>query len=213
MTKEDTFLSDAVCSTILPSVIGLVVVIFVYRNGRRTFAPERLFAWFYSNYIVKNVVEMLAPQKQILFSKLSEQKSHSPQLRKENSIRILEIGPGPGTNFEFFPKNCKLVCYDPNSYFKTALFQRLKQFPDVHLERLVNSGAESLVDTEDESVDAVVSAFVLCSVQNLDAVFKEINRVLAPVRNNTKHEFIHYYAWFRSTWQKFRQKIFCSRKF
>lgn len=50
--------------------------------------------------------------KRLHFESMKEHKSADPQLMKKGILRVLEIGPGPGFNFEFYPKNCQLTVVD-----------------------------------------------------------------------------------------------------
>lgn len=50
----------------------------------------------------------------------------------------------------------------------------------VGLDIEIKSGTAEQLDAEDNSIDAVVSTLVLCSVENLSTVLQEILRVLKP---------------------------------
>lgn len=60
------------------------------------------------------------------------------------------------------------------------------QMPTRRLKKFVQSGAESMDEIEDNSVDAVVSSHVLCSVGGANKVLREIHRVLKPVSLNAR---------------------------
>jgi SAM-dependent methyltransferase len=118
--------------------------------------------------------------KRKLFEHLRTISSSIPEIRKRKGLRLLEIGAGTGANFEFYPPNTSLVVVDPNPFFKPFLLENLQKFPNVGLERCVVSGAEDMKDIPDNSVDVVVSTLVLCSVPDVQKVYKEICRVLVP---------------------------------
>lgn len=92
--------------------------------------------------------------------------------------RVLEIGPGGGVNFEFYPASVvEWIGIEPNPY----THERLRTVAAGHgiTARLLGGGAES-IPLPDGSVDAVVSTLVLCSVADQHAVLEEIRRVLRP---------------------------------
>jgi ubiquinone/menaquinone biosynthesis C-methylase UbiE len=88
-----------------------------------------------------------------------------------------------GANLKYYPKGAHLVMVEPNEYYKPLLKNNLNKHPSLHLERLVQCSAENMKMVPDESVDAVVSTIVLCSIDNIPAVLTEIKRVLVPVRS------------------------------
>lgn len=49
------------------------------------------------------------------------------------------------------------------------------------MEKFILGCAEDMKGVESNSVDVVVSTLVLCSVEDLNKTFKEVQRVLAPV--------------------------------
>ncbi len=123
---------------------------------------KRLFAWLMAHGMTKYETEM-ADQKRALFADL-----HG---------NILEIGPGTGPNLSYYPSDIHWIGIEPNPYMHSYLQQKAEQLGlDIELSL---STAEHL-DVEDNSIDAVVSTLVLCSVDNLAVVLKEILRVLKP---------------------------------
>ena len=68
-----------------------------------------------------------------------------------------------------------------NPFFEKQFFEKQKDHPHIKMERYVVGSAEDMKDIEDGSIDIVVSTLVLCSVPNVQAALKEIQRVLAPV--------------------------------
>ncbi len=94
---------------------------------------------------------------------------------------ILEIGPGNGNNFEFYPRNCRVIALDRNSYFEKYFHENKSKFPNVFLEKYIIGSAEDMKQIEDHSVDVVVTTFLLCSVKNCCKTLNEIKRVLKEV--------------------------------
>ena len=70
-----------------------------------------MFSFFASTYGLgmvhyhKTVREM----KRNHFASMKNHVSGDAKLREKGILRVLEIGPGPGYNFEFYPKNCQLT--------------------------------------------------------------------------------------------------------
>jgi ubiquinone/menaquinone biosynthesis C-methylase UbiE len=108
-------------------------------------------------------------------------KSADPELRKKGVLRILEIGPGPGYNFEFFPANSELTVVEVNPFFEDQFFEKQADHPHIKMNRFVVGFAEDMKGVPDNSIDIVVSTMVLCSVRTVEGALKEIHRILAPV--------------------------------
>jgi ubiquinone/menaquinone biosynthesis C-methylase UbiE len=91
--------------------------------------------------------------------------------------RVLEIGPGPGTNLRYFAPDVAWIGIDPNPHMGPYLQKEAAKI-GIHAE-LMHGTAEQL-PVSDASVDAVVSSLVLCSVDDLPQVLREVRRVLKP---------------------------------
>lgn len=123
---------------------------------------KRLFAWLMEHGNVK-YEEEVADQKRALFANL-----HG---------NVLEIGPGTGPNLSYYPPDIHWIGVEPNSYMHSYLRQKAEQ---LGLNIDIRTSTAEHLDVEDNSIDAVVSTLVLCSVDNLTAVLQEILRVLKP---------------------------------
>ncbi len=91
--------------------------------------------------------------------------------------RVLEIGPGTGPNLRYYPPEVRWMGLEPNPY--------MHRYVRKEAERLGRDIALALgyaehLDLEDESVDAVVSTYVLCTVSDPERALGEIQRVLVP---------------------------------
>lgn len=123
---------------------------------------KRLFAWLMAHGTAKYEAQM-ADQKQALFADL-----HG---------NVLEIGPGTGPNLSYYPSNIHWIGIEPNPFMHPYLRQEAERLGlDIALRR----GTAEQLDVEDNSIDAVVSTLVLCSVDNLAATLQEVLRVLKP---------------------------------
>lgn len=90
---------------------------------------------------------------------------------------VLEIGPGTGPNLSYYPKDIHWIGIEPNLYMHPYL---QKEAEKVGLNIDIRTGTAEQIDAEDDSIDAVVSTLVLCSVPNLSATLQEIIRILKP---------------------------------
>jgi len=110
--------------------------------------------------------------KEKVFAELSSSKE---------KLRILEIGPGPGVNFGFYPKNCDLLIVDPYiDAYEKSLRANIASYKGINLKECYCTSAEDMSIIPDNSVDAVITSDVLCSFDDATATLKEIKRVLKP---------------------------------
>ena len=108
---------------------------------------------------------------------------HEPQalkrLRRENlaglSGRVLEVGAGTGTNFEFYPDTVtEVVAVEPERRL-AALAQQATASASVPVTVSMET-VESF--SSGEPFDAVVCSLVLCSVDNPEQVVQQLHSVL-----------------------------------
>ena len=140
----------------------------------------RIYPVFFAmmcSYCNNKFAHYAVDSKEELFSDMSE-------LRKSmetDHLSILEIGAGSGTNFRFFPSGSSVIALEPNPHFQKYLKQNASNFPGIEIKQIVTNWAEKMSQVADNSVHAVVSTVVLCSVNDVDAVLSEVLRVLKPV--------------------------------
>lgn len=102
-------------------------------------------------------------------------------LRRENlaelSGRVLEVGAGTGTNFEFYPDTVEQVlAVEPeDSLLQQA--QAAAAAAPIPV-RVVGNTIETLSETD--PFDAVVCSLVLCTVDDADAVARQLYSKLRP---------------------------------
>ena len=90
---------------------------------------------------------------------------------------VVEIGPGVGANFRYLPPGCRLTAVEPNPYMHCALRRRAaRRGIDVQIRGVTGDA----IDLEDQSIDAVISSLVLCTVADPGQVLSEIRRILRP---------------------------------
>ena len=96
--------------------------------------------------------------------------------------RVLEIGPGPGTNFRCWQNNTRItewVGVEPNPYFQEVQAAQSRKMNISFPTRTVWLKGEN-VDIEPESFDFVVGSHVLCSVDDVSMVLRQVKRALKP---------------------------------
>ena len=90
---------------------------------------------------------------------------------------ILEIGPGTGVNLQFLDPSVRWIGIEPNRAMHVHLHAKANA-----LGLSIDLRADPLVEAsvEPESVDAVISTLVLCSVPSIPRMLEDILRVLRP---------------------------------
>lgn len=123
----------------------------------------RLFAWFMARCGPK-ADRYLGVHKDRLFHSLTG--------------TVLEIGAGAGANLRHLPKSVVAwIGVEPNPFMRRHLIREADRLAlDIELR---DSAAEEL-PADDESVDAVISTLVLCSVRDQRRALEEVLRVLKP---------------------------------
>ncbi|NXE39404.1 MET7A protein, partial [Ptilorrhoa leucosticta] len=136
--------------------------------------------------------------KQELFRNLPDFRGPSGELK------LLEIGTGSGSNFQFYPPACKVTCTDINPNFQQSLSRNMKKNQHLHYERFLVAAGEDLRQVPSGSVDAVVCTLVLCSVHSVSSTLREVLRVLRP---GGAFYFLEHVAAEHSSWKYFWQQV------
>ena len=90
---------------------------------------------------------------------------------------VLEVGAGTGLNLPEYERATRVVALEPDSSMAKRLPRRAAE-AKVPVE--VIAGSADAIPFPDDTFDAVVATFVLCSVQEPQAVLSELRRVLKP---------------------------------
>lgn len=123
---------------------------------------KRVFAWLMAHASAE-YEEAVSSRKQALFSDI-----HGD---------VVEIGPGTGPNLRYYPKDIHWIGIEPNPFMHSYLEQEAQK---LGLNIDIRTDTAERFEFEDNSIDAVVSTLVLCSVPNLPGTLKEIRRILKP---------------------------------
>lgn len=140
---------------------------------------KRLFAWMMATGTAE-YESAVRDRKQALFANL-----HGD---------VLEIGPGTGPNLLYYPHDIHWIGIEPNPFMYPYL---KKEAERLGLNIDLRNGTAERLEAEDNSMDAVVSTLVLCSVPNLAGTLQEVLRVLKP---GGRFLFIEHVAAPRGTW-------------
>jgi ubiquinone/menaquinone biosynthesis C-methylase UbiE len=109
---------------------------------------------------------------------LAARDGNRPRLLAGLHGKVVEIGCGAGVNFARYPLTVsKVIAVEPEPYLRERARQAAASAPVVV--EVVGGQADG-VPVEDESADAVVSSFVLCSVPDQASALAEMRRVLRP---------------------------------
>jgi SAM-dependent methyltransferase len=105
------------------------------------------------------------------------------RLRRENlaglSGRVLEVGAGTGTNFEFYPATVtEVVAVEPERTLAVVAQQAAATAPVPVT--VSNDTVEHYLGSGGEPFDAVVCSLVLCSVEDPEHVLQELYSLLRP---------------------------------
>jgi SAM-dependent methyltransferase len=111
----------------------------------------------------------------------SRERRFMKRLRQENlaglSGRVLEIGAGTGTNFEFYPETVtEVVAVEPELRLAALAQQAAARAP---VPVTVRTESAEHFDSEDV-FDAVVCSLVLCSVEDPENVLRQMYSRLRP---------------------------------
>uniref|UniRef100_A0A8B9N0G7 Uncharacterized protein n=1 Tax=Accipiter nisus TaxID=211598 RepID=A0A8B9N0G7_9AVES len=179
MTEASTLFLHA-CLTLLAMPIYLLPFLGIWEPLCQKFFPFFLekFSAIHERKTKK--------QKQELFHNLPD------FMRPSGELKLLEIRTGCSANFQFYPPGC--TCTDTNPNFQQALSRK----------RFLLAVGEDLHQVPSSSVDAVIRAFVLCSVCSVNGTVK---RLYFP--QGGAFCFLEHVAADHSSWKYFWQQICC----
>ncbi|KAK3095604.1 hypothetical protein FSP39_016590 [Pinctada imbricata] len=176
MAESDLTIKSYILWKFMPFSVVLIMLYIVRKR------KKKVAAWMLSR-LEGPMNRATSKEKKDLFQDLNKLKRSS-----DRPITILEIGPGTGPNFSFYPKKLSVTCLDPNDEFNPYLLNKARR-EGIRIEAIVRGFAEKMTMFDSDSFDAVVSTFVLCSVRSQELAVKEIKRVL---KNGGKFYFLEH---------------------
>jgi len=91
---------------------------------------------------------------------------------------IIEIGFGTGINTKFYPDNVKKIIGLDTNKGMLKQFDKKSGNGKIEIELLHQSG--ETLPFQDNSINAAISTYTLCSIKNVTSSLREIFRVLKP---------------------------------
>lgn len=176
MAEIDITILDVFVRYVLPILIGYI---FIFHLFGRLLAPlfktlrTKLLTYTLHQYW-KKIYACHKTELEQMFTPLHKLK------RKDGNqkLRIVEIGIGEGANFAFYPQNCEVFGVDPEGDIEPILRENAAKYDSLELKDFKAAGAEDMSHIDDDSVDAVVSTLVLCTVEDPVKVVSEVKRIL-----------------------------------
>jgi SAM-dependent methyltransferase len=90
---------------------------------------------------------------------------------------VVEIGPGTGVNLPYLPEGIRWIGLEPNPHMHDYVREQLEGRP---LDATLRTAPAQDTGLPDDSVDAVISTLVLCSVPDVAVALAELRRILRP---------------------------------
>lgn len=167
------------CAGLVPILMSIFAfpVILLARYNRRI---GQLYYWFIfavSEYLCLSRADHHV--RGILFKEMHQdfkEKKSAGQV-----LRVLEIGPGTGGNFGYYPSGLQLSTLELNPLLEKHAAQIKQKYPGLTIEKSMIGNAEDMSSIPDHSFEAVVGTHILCCISNPTAAVKEIHRVLKQV--------------------------------
>ena len=90
---------------------------------------------------------------------------------------IVELGPGSGANFRYYPRGTRVIAVEPNPAMHRRMYAQARRHGIEIVLR--HAGAEGM-EVESGSAALVVSTLVLCTVGDPEQAVAEVKRILRP---------------------------------
>lgn len=90
---------------------------------------------------------------------------------------VVELGPGSGANFRYYPRGTRVIAVEPNPAMHHRMYRQARRY-GIEID-LRHAGAEG-IEVETGSADLVVSTLVLCTVRDPEKAVSEVRRALKP---------------------------------
>ena len=107
-----------------------------------------------------------------------------PRDYKDGESKVLEIGPGTGGNFAYYPHpRFVLQTLEFNPGLKSLADSLKTRYPNVIITDSLIGDAQSVPQIPDMSYDIVIGTHILCCIPDPSAAAREIHRILKRVRD------------------------------
>lgn len=138
--------------------------------------------WYAREFIFSETLFTRDPQlKNNITKTLTKMADQKKATSGSDVVRVLEVGPGTGSNFPYYPPGVRLTTIEMNGVLEQKAAQNVSQSPDLVIEERISGNVEDMHMIRDEQFDAVVATYVLCCFRDPARALREIHRVLTPV--------------------------------
>ena len=170
------FITDNCCLLVISAVILLIFFLKITKILSRIRSKIAARIQMKISHSEETSVVELKEAKIRLFKDIGSQVKGRP-------LDILEVGPGDGRNFPYYPAGSKLRIVEPNPNFHLELRKRIAELGShLQVEEIVTDVAERLEGVADESVDVYVMTYVICELNDVKETLAQAHRVLRKVR-------------------------------
>lgn len=96
-------------------------------------------------------------------------------------LKILEVGPGNGGNFQYYPNGSIVTTLELNPYLQRQADSIKKKYSNITIDDMKTGNVEDMKGVfPDNTFDAVILTHVICCVKDKEKALKEMHRVLKP---------------------------------
>ena len=126
-----------------------------------------------------------------LFATLEEEQNRAKS--RGNNLKILEIGPGTGGSFPYYPKGSVVTTLELNAYLEKQQDQVAKKYPNLTIDKMLTGNIEDVKNIiDDNSFDIVIATHVFCCVKDKEKGLREVHRILKPGGKFLVYECVYY---------------------
>ena len=99
----------------------------------------------------------------------------------DHELKILEIGPGTGVNFQFYPRASRITTIESNAVLNKQAAAVRAAYPHLGFDYMLTGSGQDMNMIPDEAFDVVVTTHVLCCTPDPQQLLREVYRVLRKV--------------------------------
>ena len=126
-----------------------------------------------------------------LFASLDEEQNRAKS--RGNNLKILEIGPGTGGNFPYYPKGSVVTTLELNAHLQKQQDLLIKRYPNLTIDKMLTGNIEDVKNIiDDNSFDIVIATHVFCCVKDKEKGLREVHRILKPDGKFFVYECVYY---------------------